>query len=376
MRRRDFIAGIGSVSVGGLAGCSAGEAGGDEQSSAETGTTPNAEFEPTSTGSADAPSITDLPDLEGELEVYLGRGEGGLYRELLEHLETELYPDLSLSVRRDSSASLANTIVEEEKHGSSPADVFWSIDAGALGTVARRGLTAGLPTDLTDLVPGQFRDDERRWTGISGRARAIPYNTDQYDESDVPRDVLAFPDLDRFDGQMGWAPTYGAFQAFVTSMRVVHGEGATEAWLEGMLESGVSQYAGEFLVTNAVAEGELGAGFANHYYALRLKEAKPDAPLELAFTSGDAGAMLNVSGAAVLESSSNAKLGTDFIRHFLSEEVQRFLAEKAFEYPLVPGIDAPGTLPPIEELEPPDFDLTRLAEVRPTLELLREKGVL
>lgn len=368
MHRRDFIAGIGATALGGLAGCSAGGSSGT--------TTSSAEFEPTATGNADAPSLSDLPDLEGDLEVYLGRGEGGLYKELLDHFETELYPDLSLSVRRDSSSSLANTIVEEEKHGSSPADVFWSIDAGALGTIAKRDLGARLPADLTGLVPGQFRDAKRRWVGISGRARAIPYNTEVYEESEIPEKVAAIPETHGFGDNMGWAPTYGAFQSFVTTMRLVRGESATRDWLSAMLEAGVSRYAGEFLVTNAVAEGELDAGFANHYYTLRLKQAKPDAPLDLAFTTGDAGSLINASGALVLGSSTKQTLATDFIRHFLTDEVQAFLAEEAYEYPLVPGVEPPGPLPPIEELNPPDIDLTRLAEVRPTLTILREEGVL
>lgn len=366
-RRREILAGAGAAVIGSIAGCSAG---GQPDSEGNT------DFEPEETDTADAPSLSDLPDLSGELTVYLGRGEGGLYKELIDHLEAELYEDLSLSVRRDASASLANTIVEEEQNGDSPADVFWSIDAGALGTVAKEGLGSALPGDLTGLVPAQFRDGKDRWVGIAGRARAIPYNTETYDEADVPESVMAIPETDGFGGEMGWAPTYGAFQSFVTTMRLVEGEERTREWLRAMLDAGVTRYAGEFLVTNAVAEGELSAGFANHYYAQRLQEAKPDAPMDLAFTSGDAGALVNASGAIVLESAADRTLAVDFVRHFLTTEVQSFLAESAYEYPLVPGVDPPGSLPPIEELDPPDIDLTQLADVRPTLRMLREEGVL
>ena len=365
--RRQFLAGAGAVFLGAAAGCSAGGSGG--------GTT-GAEFEPDGSSTADAPSLSELPDLAGELTIYLGRGEGGLYKELIDHLETELYEDLSLSVRRDASASLANTIVEEEANGSSPADVFWSIDVGALGTIAREGIGTQLPTELTDLVGPQFHDGKRRWVGIGGRARAIPFNTDEYAAADVPDSVMAIPETEGFGDAMGWAPTYGAFQSFVTAMRLVEGESATREWLRAMLDAGTSRYAGEFLVTNAVGGGELSAGFANHYYALRLQAAKPNAPLELAFTSGDAGSLINASGAVVLDSASDRQLAVDFLRHFLTKEVQAFLAESAYEYPLVPGVEPPGSLPSIEALDPPDVDLTRLAEVRPTLRILREEGVL
>lgn len=377
MDRRTYLATAGTVGLGAVAGCAS-------RVGSNGGSTPS--FDPTvtskgqSNGDPEAaggpPSMTDLPPLSGELTIYLGRGEGGLYGELLDYFQHKLYEDLTLSVRRDSSSSLANTIVEEESHDASPADVFWSIDAGSLGAIATRGLARTLPTDLTGLVPPQFSDDQRRWVGISGRARAIPYNTDQFSEAEIPTDIFAFPDRPAFDGTMGWAPTYGAYQAFVTAMRLDAGEQATRDWLSGMLDSGVQSYGGEFLVTNAVANGELGAGFANHYYALRLKAAKPDAPLGLAFTKNDAGALVNASGALVLESSERAEMATTFVRHLLTREVQDFLARKAFEYPLVAGIDPPGSLPPIDELDPPKIDLTRLANVKATLQLLRDEGVL
>ncbi|MFB6095647.1 MAG: iron ABC transporter substrate-binding protein [Halodesulfurarchaeum sp.] len=378
MRRRTYLSGLGAGAMGVLAGCLTGSSspgttdGFDPTTAANRSVTPDGTAERNRT----VPTLEDVPSLSGELTIYLGRGEGGLYRDLVTHLESERYEDLSISVRRASSASLANTIIEEETGGSSPADVFWSIDAGALGAVAERGLTAPLPTEVTGLVPSQFRDPKRRWVGISGRARAVPYNTDRFEESDIPDDILAFPERPAFDGALGWAPRYGAFQAFVTAMRFVHGEQTTRRWLRDMLESGVSAYPGEFLVTNAVAEGELGAGLANHYYALRLKEAKPDAPLDLAFTSNDAGALVNASGVTVLASSDRKPLAVDFIRHLLTREVQRFLAEEAYEYPLVPGIDPPGSLPPIAQLDPPQFDLTRLANVEATLKMLRAEGVL
>lgn len=373
MDRRTFIGTIGGGVVGSLAGCI-----GSDSTDATQTTTSNASFDPTTSHSdgGNQLSLSDLPPLEGELTIYLGRGEGGLYNSLMDHFQNERYPDLTLDVRRDASAALANTIIEEERNGASPADVFWSIDAGALGVVADGGHAATLPDSVTGHVPSQFADDRGRWTGVSGRARAIPYNTDQYDERDIPTDVSRFPDVDRFADSMGWAPTYGAFQAFVTAMRTTRGDAVTRRWLEGMLDAGVTRYSGEFLVTNFVAEGEIGAGFANHYYALRLQEAKPDAPLGIAFTQNDAGSLVNASGAMVLDSSSASETATNLIRHLLTVEVQQFLATEAYEYPLVDGVSPPGGLPSIKELDPPAFDLTRLADVEPTLELMRSVGVL
>jgi iron(III) transport system substrate-binding protein len=373
--RRRFLAGVGAAGLVGLAGCSS-SLFGDEDPSDDAaaefgefrGSGPLAEDRTDLGGER----IADLPDLSGELMVYLGGGEGGLYRDLIAELE-EIYPEFTVTPRDSGTADAANTIIGEGEQ--SPADVFWSVDAGSLSAVASEGLTASLPAEVVDPVPDEFHPDDA-WVGTAGRARAVPYNSDVLSADDVPDTVMYFPESDDFAAGMGWAPTYGSFQAFVTAMRLTEGESATRDWLEAMVDAGVTEYNNEFLVSNAVADGELDAGFANHYYALRVQASRPDAPLELAFTSGDAGALINVAGAAVLESSDERDLATAFVRHLLSAEAQEFFATRTYAYPMVSGIPPVGGLPSIEELDPPALDLSKLSDLQPTLELMREVGVL
>jgi len=322
----------------------------------------------------DAPRIADLPDLSGTLTLYLGGGEGGLYITLLNLLKRE-YPDFQPEVRTAPSAQLANTVVEEMEQGQSPADVFWAVDAGSLGVVAQADHTVQLPAGAVENVPAKFRPN-RQWVGVAGRARAVPYNTETFAASDIPDDVFAFAEDPAFESAMGWAPTYSAFQAFVTAMRVLEGDQRTREWLQGMLDRGATEYNDEFLTSNAVADGEVGAGFANHYYALRVQAAREDAPLELAFTKNDAGALINTSGAALVEGSEKRELATRFVRHLLSAEAQEFFATRTFAYPMVAGVPPVGGLPRIDELNPPDISLTKLSDLEPTIELMREVGVL
>jgi iron(III) transport system substrate-binding protein len=253
--------------------------------------------------------------------------------------------------------------------------VFWSVDAGSVGAVADAGLTTALPGDVLDPVPAAFHPTDQ-WVGTAGRARAVPYNTDRLSADDVPDSVMAFPDAPALADATGWAPTYGAFQAFVTAMRVLEGRDRTAAWLRGMVDAGVADYRDEFLVSNAVAAGEVAAGLANHYYALRVQASRPDAPIDLAFTAGDAGALVNVAAAAVLAPSDAGDLARTFVRHLLTVEAQEFFATRTYAYPTIPGVPPVGGLPPIDELDPPTLDLAELSDVQPTLELLRETGVL
>jgi len=375
LRRRRFLATGAAALSGALAGCN--ELRGGSSGSGDTGTISLSSFRGSgplveSRSSLSGTRIADLPDLSGELTVYLGGGEGGLYRELLT-MFSQLYPDFTVRPREGGTAQLANTIIEEGEN--SPADVFWAVDAGSLGSVAEADMATTLSSDVVESVPQEFHPTDQ-WIGTAGRARSVPYNTNALSASDVPDTVMDFPETPALQGAMGWAPTYGAFQAFVTAMRLIEGESATRQWLQAMLDSDITEYPDEFLTSNAVADGEISAGFANHYYALRVRSARSDAPLDLAFTSGDAGALINVAGAAVIQSTDQQELAENFVRHLLTVEAQEFFATRTFAYPMIPGVPPVGGLPSIDELNPPSIDLQELSNVQPTLQLMRDVGVL
>jgi len=386
--RRRFLALGSATAATALAGCSgilSGGDGGDGGSDGEAGTTTGQQISLSDfrgsgplVAQREAPggtSIEDLPDLSGELTLYLGGGEGGLYLDLINLLE-QRYPDFTANHRLEASSDLANTIIEENEAGASPADVFMSIDAGSLGAVANADATASLPDEALSTVPDAYQDSEGRWVGIAGRARAIPYNTNQISESDIPSTVQEFPEAAALENSMGWAPSYGAFQSFVTAMRLIRGNDETMSWLQAMQDHGITTYDDEFRVSNSCADGELAAGFANHYYTLRVQSARENSPIGLAFTEGDAGALVNVSGLEIINGTDNADLASNFVRHVLSAEAQEFFATRTFAYPMIPGVAPVGDLPRIDELNPPEINLTELADVAGTVDLLRDAGVL
>ncbi len=366
VRRRKFLAAAGAVGVAGLAGCN------ETDDAADDGDTAGGAIGQIGSGRAgrDAPggtSMADLPALEGELTVYSGRGEF-LVGELVGSID-DLYDDLDLTVRYGGSTDLVNQIVNEGE--GSPADVFYSVNAGALGALADEGRTQALPADVTETVREEFRTEQ--WVGTSGRARTVPYNTDEYDESELPDDIMAYPE--EFDGDLGWAPTYGSAQAFVTAMRILEGEDPTREWLEAMVERGAATYPDEFRTCQEIADGQIDAAFTNHYYIQRVLDGNPEAPIATAFTEGDAGAVFNVAGAAVVDTASDADLASNFVRHLLSAEAQDYFARSTFEYPLIPEVEPIGDLPTIDELDVPDIDLSELSNLEPTIDLMREAGV-
>lgn len=315
---------------------------------------------------AAAVSVKDLPKLEGELTLYLGRGEGGLYENVLEAIKKR-NPGLTLQVRRGVTAALANTIVAEAKAGVRRADLFWAVDSGAIGMVSEAGLAQPLPSDLTGQLQEQFRYPD--WSPITGRIRTLPFHSPKLSADNIPSSIMALPDTDL---RIGWAPAYASFQSFVTAMRLLEGEQKTASWLKAMKQRAHS-YAGELGVVMAVERGEVDVGLANHYYTLRLQAGKPDAEVDLAFTRNDAGCLVNASGVLALR---EGELATNFIRYLLTQEVQSYLAGEAYEIPLVSGVPTPAGLPSLAQVSPPQVDLTQLADLRPTLSLLRNADVL
>ncbi|CAD5255669.1 Iron(III) transport system substrate-binding protein [Alteromonas sp. 38] len=311
-------------------------------------------------------SVESLPQLEGDLTLYLGRGEGGLYENVLDAIKKR-NPKLNLKIRRGASAALANTLAAEAKAGVKRADLFWAVDTGSIGMVTDSGLAKPLPTDLTTQLKDGFQYPS--WTPVTGRIRTLPYNTERVTPDQIPDSVMALADSDL---ALGWAPAYASFQSFVTAMRILEGEKATADWLKGV-NSKAKKYAGELGVVMGVERGEVDMGFANHYYTLRLKAGKPNANVALAYTQNDAGCLVNASGIVAL---SEGDLPVNFIRYLLSREVQGYLASEAYEIPLVQGVAPPQGLPALSEISPPDMDLRKLADLRPTLNLMRKVGVL
>ncbi|WP_194441114.1 extracellular solute-binding protein [Pseudoalteromonas simplex] len=311
-------------------------------------------------------SVKDLPALEGDLTLYLGRGEGGLYENVLQSIQKK-NPKLNLSIRRGPTAALANMIVAEAKAGVKRADLFWAVDSGAIGLVTDAGLAKPLPSDLEAQLQPQFRYPG--WAPVTGRIRTLPYNTKRLSKDQIPDSIMAIADSDL---SIGWAPAYASFQSFVTAMRILEGEDKTAKWLK-KVQKRSKTYAGELGVVMAVERGEVDIGFANHYYTLRLKSGKPNANLDLAFTNQDAGCLVNASGVLSLTDNPNAM---NFMRYLLSSEVQSYLAREAYEIPLIQGIDQPAGLPVLTDVSPPKIDLTQLADLRPTLDLMRSSGIL
>ncbi|MDQ3730211.1 MAG: iron ABC transporter substrate-binding protein [Actinomycetota bacterium] len=309
---------------------------------------------------------------EGALTVYSGRSEE-LIAPLLDQFSEET--GIPLEVRYGESAELAATIIEEGEN--SPADIYFSQDAGSLGAAETNGLVSPLPQDILSKVDPHFRSPDGGWVGTSGRARVIAYNTDALSDAELPESVLDLTDAE-WEGRIGWAPTNASFQAFVTAMRATEGEDVAREWLEGIVANEPVSYADNETARDGVAAGEVDLALINHYYVEQAREAEgEDYPVDVYYPpGGDVGSLVNVAGAAQLANSDQSAEAMQLITFLLEPEAQEFFTEETKEYPLVGAVEADPDLVPLDEIEQPDIELSGLDDLQGTLELLEETGAL
>jgi iron(III) transport system substrate-binding protein len=342
--------------------------------------TPAAEAEADPTAEAEADPVAD-PEAEpgedfgagtGDFTLYSGRNET-LVGPLIEQYAEET--GVSIDTRYGGTGELAATILEEGE--DTPASLFFSQDAGALGLLADEGRFETLPAELLDRVEERFRDPEGRWVGVTGRARVLAYNTDTVSEDKLPASVRDLTDP-AWAGRVGWAPENASFQAFITAFRLIDGDDAVRGWLEAMIVNGTVNFGdSNSAIVQAIGNGEIDAGLVNHYYLYAVgREAGEGFPVaNHFFAGGDPGSLINVAGIGLIEGANEENAALAFVDYLLSEEAQEYFATETFEYPLIEGVAAPEGLVPLSEIAHPDIALGDLADLRGTLDLLSEVGL-
>ena len=306
----------------------------------------------------------------GELVVYSGRSES-LVDNIIQQFAQAT--GIDVEVRYAKTGQLAATILEERSN--SPADVFFAQDPGGLAVVEPQFAT--LPAGILAQVPEWAQSPRGKWVGISGRARAVVYNSAELTEADLPDDMFGFTDP-AWKGRIGWAPTNASFQAMVTAMRADWGEEKTRQWLEGITANDTKVYPKNTPQVAAAAAGEIDVGFVNHYYLFRfLAEEGEDFPARNYHPrAGGPGSIVMVAGAGILSTAKNEKNAEAFLQFMLSPVAQQYFAGQTFEYPLVDGVKTQRMLIPLAEIIKPDLTASDLGDLPGTQALLQDTGVL
>jgi iron(III) transport system substrate-binding protein len=282
---------------------------------------------------------------------------------------------IHVSVRSSDEATLGNQILQEG--ASSPADVFYSENTPVLEALREHNLLAPVQAATLASVPARYSSPEGRWVGVSARASALVYSSSISPQA-LPSSILELAQS-RWRGKLALAPSETDFQPLVTAVVKLHGMAAAESWLKG-LQANARIYPDNEAVVNQVNNGESAIGPINSYYWYRLRVELGRSGMRSAlhyYRAGDAGDLVDVSGAAVLASSSHKAAAQAFLRFLVSATGQRTIARSdSYEYPLRAGIRPHRGLPALSSLGAPALTPAELGDGSAALTLEQRLGLL
>jgi len=233
----------------------------------------------------------------------------------------------------------------EAEGDASPADVFFTADAGNLWRAEEKGLFQAVDSEaLKAAIPAEYRDPNNQWFGFSRRARIIYVAKGAID----PALVQTYADLARpeLKGRLCMRSGSNIYNlSLLGGMIEKIGAEKAEAWAKGVVENLSKEPAGgDSDQIKSLAAGECAVTVANTYYFVRfLSSDKPEDKavadkVQWIFPdqAGD-GAHVNISGAGVAKHAPNRDAAVQFLEYLASPEAQVYFAKGNNEYPVAGG---------------------------------------
>jgi len=285
---------------------------------------------------------------------------------------------ITVNVRSDDEDTLADQIVTEGSH--SPADVVFTENSPALEYLQSKDLLAAVdPTTLAG-TPSRYDSPQGDWVGVSARVSVLVYNPALIAASGLPTSVLQLADP-RYRGELAIAPGETDFQPIVTSVERADGTSAALTWLQGISSNAGSHvYPDNETITDEVNRGEVAFGVDNQYYWYRLRAEIGASAMhsEIAyFAPEDPGYVVDVSGAAVLRSSTHQAAAQRFLAFLASAQGQEIIAHStSFEYPIASAVTSAQPETPFSSLQPNPITIAELGDGSAAISLLQQAGLL
>ncbi|MFQ3334624.1 MAG: iron(III) transport system substrate-binding protein [Woeseiaceae bacterium] len=280
-----------------------------------------------------------------EVNVYTSRhydSDDALYSEFTK--ET----GIKVNIISGNGSALIERLKVEGKN--SPADIYFTVDAGNLWKVQKDGYFKSINSEsIKSVVPKNLRGPNDEWVAIAKRARVIYYNPNTVTANEVNN--LSYEDLARPEWKERIAIRSSSNmynQSLVASLISNHGIQTTESWAKDFVKNFARNPQGsDRAQIVAVANGEADIAIANSYYiGIMLSGGSGDDQLQAAKkvkmhfpNQGNRGVHINISGAGVLKNSPNSENAIKFIEFLLSKKVQQYMVNISFEYPVIDGID-------------------------------------
>ena len=275
-----------------------------------------------------------------EVNIYTSRhydSDDALYEEFTNDT------GIKVNIISGKGGALLERLKAEGKN--SPADVFFTVDAGNLWKVQKEGLFQSIKSPrVLSTVPPNLRGPNDEWTAIAKRARVIFYSPDRVSEQELANISYESLASEKWEGRLVIRSSSNMYnQSLVASLIARNGEEETEDWAKRIVKNFARKPQGnDRAQIIAVANGEADVAVANSYYiGIMLSGNAGKEQLEAAKNvkmvfpnQQGSGAHINISGAGILKSAPNPQNANSFLAFLLSDGVQEYMVKKSYEYPI------------------------------------------
>ncbi len=267
--------------------------------------------------------------------------------------DDQLYEDfrketgIKINVISGNGNALLERLKSEGKN--SPADIFFTVDAGNLWKIQKEGYFQSISSSKAlSIVPINLRGPNNEWIAIAKRARVIFYNPKTVSNEELAD--LSYEDLAKkeWNDRVVIRSSNNIYnQSLVASLISAHGIKNTEEWAKGFVSNLARKPQGnDRSQIMAVANGIADLAIANsYYYGYMLSGKAGNEQVEAAKkvkmffpNQSNRGVHINISGLGVLKNATNIDNANRFIEFLLSREMQSSMVNNSFEYPVLADV--------------------------------------
>jgi iron(III) transport system substrate-binding protein len=284
---------------------------------------------------------------------------------------------ISVKIRSDDEDVLADQIQTEGSR--SPADVFFTENSPPLQVLAAKGLLSPVDASTLAQAPSRFNSPQGKWLGVTARVSVLVYNTNLIKKSQLPTSAMRLADP-KWKGKLAVAGGETDFQPIVTSVIRAHGQAAALKWLEAYKANAAGHsYPDNETLVDKVNRGQAAIGIINEYYWYRERDLVGASNIHSAlayFAPHDVGYVIDISGAAILKSSTHQAQAQKFLAYLDSTAGQQIINHgDSWEYPIASGVKRTGETP-FDQLQPNSITISQLGTGAQAIKLLQEAQLL
>jgi iron(III) transport system substrate-binding protein len=286
---------------------------------------------------------------------------------------------ITVNQRDDDEDTLADEIVAEGSH--SPADVIFTENSQVEEFLQSKGLLAKVDSSTLSHDPAADNSPQGDWVGVSARVSVIIYNPALISESQLPTSIMQLADS-KYAGKLAIAPEETDFQPIITAVDHAYGQAATLTWLKALkANAGSHVYPDNETIADEVNRGQVAFGVVNQYYWYRMRAEIGIGNTKARithFAAYNPGYVEDISGAAILKSSTHNAAAQKFLAYLVSTQAQEIIGDPSksisFEYPIADGVTGQAGETPLNQLKPYPITLPELGTGTLAISLMRQAG--